>query len=640
MKQKPNMQRWLQATGLALIMAGSVGFSQTLPSTNLVVAQFDTASDPFSQVYVWWGGPVLTQEWDGTQNNPTTLAPNNPGSGSLKLTADWTLVDSTGGPQPQLMLLNALSGVEWNQSITASGYYYDFNFDIKLDPASAKTAAGDFGHISAFVTDSGWNRIQIWDSPAYTNSGWTHVHGYIDPAAAGADTITGFALNWPWQTAGNLGAITGVQTFWIDNLILNTNLTKPLQPPTLGIKPAPLPNPGLNISSVGSAQYDRNNIATVADEAWVGSSTPVTYSLTISKYPDSKTYSSYQTHIFLTSSPGTESAPDWNEANVMWLDIENHSDGTATGNFRYKTNQPGANAMYFSSGALGSVTSTNGALGTWSMTWDHDTNVTVTAPGGATFSTNFTADVVALFSSPLTAYFGAQPNTTADIGQVVVLSNVKVTGTANPINDNFTSPTLDANTWVVRASQPANVFMPSSDDAYIVNWTLPDLHFSLEMAASITGPWSDTGLTNTSTIGATKSVTIPKTILPAGRSAFFRMVKPVATKLQVLMPGETAAPGTANGKTGTPTAQQAGVNFDVTVNAVDGNWNIVNYVTDTVSITSSDSGAALPPAAALAKGTGTFSVAFGSAGNYTVTATDDSDANKKAGTSSSTTVNP
>jgi len=41
----------------------------------------------------------------------------------------------------------------------------------------------------------------------------------------------------------------------------------------------------------------------------------------------------------------------------------------------------------------------------------------------------------------------------------------------------------------------------------------------------------------------------------------------VFAKLQVLVPGESAAPGTVNGKTGTPTAQTAGTAFTVTVNA-------------------------------------------------------------------------
>src|SRR5207237_7771214 len=54
-------------------------------------------------------------------------------------------------------------------------------------------------------------------------------------------------------------------------------------------------------------------------------------------------------------------------------------------------------------------------------------------------------------------------------------------------------------------------------------------------------------------------------------------------KLLLLVPGETAAPGTANGKTGTPTSRTAGTAFNVTVIAVDANWNVVNNVVDTVA---------------------------------------------------------
>src|SRR6185295_13994533 len=59
-------------------------------------------------------------------------------------------------------------------------------------------------------------------------------------------------------------------------------------------------------------------------------------------------------------------------------------------------------------------------------------------------------------------------------------------------------------------------------------------------------------------------------------------------KLQVLVPGETAAPGSATGRSGTPAAQAAGTAFNVTANAVDANWNLVSS-THTVRITSSDS---------------------------------------------------
>src|SRR5512146_96681 len=41
------------------------------------------------------------------------------------------------------------------------------------------------------------------------------------------------------------------------------------------------------------------------------------------------------------------------------------------------------------------------------------------------------------------------------------------------------------------------------------------------------------------------------------------------THLQILLPGETAAPGTSTGKMGTPRDQTAGVPFDVRVRACD-----------------------------------------------------------------------
>jgi hypothetical protein len=110
------------------------------------------------------------------------------------------------------------------------------------------------------------------------------------------------------------------------------------------------------------------------------------------------------------------------------------------------------------------------------------------------------------------------------------------------------------------------------------------------------------------------------------------------SKLQVLVPGETAAPGTATGKTGTPTAQTVGTAFNITVNAVDPNWNVVSSIHN-VGITSSSAGATLPANADLVAGTLTFSVTLNSAGSQTVTATDLTDGTKTPNTSSAITAN-
>jgi hypothetical protein len=97
------------------------------------------------------------------------------------------------------------------------------------------------------------------------------------------------------------------------------------------------------------------------------------------------------------------------------------------------------------------------------------------------------------------------------------------------------------------------------------------------------------------------------------------------TQLQVLLPGETAAPGTASGKTGSPKAQTAGVPFFVTVNACDATWNTVPSVTHSIRILSSDASASLPAAAQLVAGTGTYLVILNADGNFSIYAHDQSD---------------
>jgi hypothetical protein len=61
-------------------------------------------------------------------------------------------------------------------------------------------------------------------------------------------------------------------------------------------------------------------------------------------------------------------------------------------------------------------------------------------------------------------------------------------------------------------------------------------------------------------------------------------------KLQTLVPGETAVPGTVAGKTGAASGQLQGVPFNITIRAVDSFWNIVS-TTDSVGITSDDASA-------------------------------------------------
>src|SRR5205823_13028155 len=79
----------------------------------------------------------------------------------------------------------------------------------------------------------------------------------------------------------------------------------------------------------------------------------------------------------------------------------------------------------------------------------------------------------------------------------------------------------------------------------------------------------------------TRTVTAPDAAaaLTANTSASVTVNAGASVKLQLLVPGEPAAPGTATGKTGSPTAETAGTSYSVTVNAVDANWNVGSTLT-------------------------------------------------------------
>lgn len=110
------------------------------------------------------------------------------------------------------------------------------------------------------------------------------------------------------------------------------------------------------------------------------------------------------------------------------------------------------------------------------------------------------------------------------------------------------------------------------------------------------------------------------------------------SKLLVLLPGENAAPGTFTGKTGAPVSQTAGVPFSVRVLACDESYNLLASITHTISLSSSDASAALPPNAQLSSGEAELSVTMNAAGSFTVTASDESDQTIPDATSSFVSV--
>jgi hypothetical protein len=110
------------------------------------------------------------------------------------------------------------------------------------------------------------------------------------------------------------------------------------------------------------------------------------------------------------------------------------------------------------------------------------------------------------------------------------------------------------------------------------------------------------------------------------------------TRLQVLLPGETLAPGSPSGKTGAPETQTAGIPFTVTVVACDASWNRVMSITHIVSLSSTDESATLPGNAQLVGGEVELTVTMNAGGSFTVSAADETDPTIPEATSSYVTV--
>jgi hypothetical protein len=639
--------QWLRSVlaGLALAAANSFSQAQTMVNPNT----FDTGIGSWT---VWASTPGIVLMVDYTLD-----AANDPNSGSLRCEIPFT-----GAGIGQFMTFGTLGNrYAWDDSvvINAVGAYTNLVFDIRVDPTTAPTihhdnyGALEVGLVMKVGTAWSTNRLNTYTIPL-TATNWTSAVIPIDQTTVDLDKVTGVYFSmWPH------GAYTNTMVFNVDNLWLQPMPTNapPNPPPIMSLQKA---IPGLNLIAAGNDQSDRQNIRTVRPEySWVGKgSAPVSYAFTVKAFPGTN-HPNFEVHNYLipvpydpASGPGTidpGSAPDWGQTNCIFMELQNKADGSATYTFRWKTNSiPDGNGTYYSS-PLAAIRDPNGPIGTWTLSFVNDTHVTMTSPSGSSTNFEFSADKLAGYvdatgaALPLYYYLGAKPQETINRGLSAVISRVSIQGAGTKIDDTFSNASgLDASIWELAANHASAVQVLAPNALYWVNWTLPDAGFALQTNAVVTGTnWNENGAaTLQSTAG--KSVLISSGDLPGLNQGFFRLIKRPFAKLQVLMPGETNAPGTATGKIGTPDPQTvSGGPFNVVVNAVDESWHIIKLApNDLVTITSSDSTAALPADAALVSGTRTFSVAFGSEGNFTVTATDATDSTKQANTGTSTKVNP
>ncbi len=231
------------------------------------------------------------------------------------------------------------------------------------------------------------------------------------------------------------------------------------------------------------------------------------------------TPSTYQVHMFIAPGPNTglPIAPDWNETNCIFVQIQMGQNGQAMAAVRYKTNYPNSNGgtniiayqtnadctvtaladNYF--GACVLATITNGpVLGTWSLTFHDNSHATFSGPGGSTNFTIPTAVLNAMFANydgNTLLYFGADPNSTNGIGRKAVLSRVVVSNQtfSTIIDDNFAAPALNTEIWSISADLADGVFVVPAGSKGWLTWTLPDTGFRLQSSPTATDlrAWSE-----------------------------------------------------------------------------------------------------------------------------------------------------
>jgi hypothetical protein len=500
-------------------------------SEDLVVNAFNDAAEA-GQWTRWWGSAPQTYEYDSSVD-----AEGQSNSGALKITIGYDLAQYGGDNQ------FAAQG-QIGETVDAT-HYASLSMDVRFDPGSpTRPTLGDFGYLEYGLIPSDYSQVWLGGvAVASTNSGWTHIVAPIDPGTAKIDQTVGVVLKmWAGDTGNN--QLTGNTVLWVDNVKL-VAATNALPPPTMAIQPVV---PGLRLTASDPAQqYQRQNVRTLASDAagmatyysWVTAGAPVTYSVTVKSFPDAA-HSGFQLQVLLVSESAmpygpNDNAVDWNATNAVFVQIANNADGTATGRFMYKTNQPSGNSMFWNTdstnGAVGTLAmiSDPSPLGTWSVTFNNNTDITLTTPSGSSTNCSMPSAAAALFADQdyaLDAYIGIQPNTTDNIGQSAILSRIQISGAPTPLDDTFSGASLDTDLWQIVAQDPTGILQVPPNSVYYLSWAAPATGFSLQVAPTLgKGSWMDSGLTNIFQVGTHKVVLIPSSGLPSANTGYFRLIK-------------------------------------------------------------------------------------------------------------------
>jgi len=482
--QKSTMRPGLVSALAGFALCAAVFSAPMASAQDLIVDSFADASSVSTGNtpgldWVNYRGYNVTVTWDSTQTSP-----GNPNSGAMYVTVAWP-----GPSDPNYT--TAWTDMQFGFSTAGtfnSSNYIAFDCDIKVDVTNSyKALDGSYGAIELIVNNP-WHNVVGWAQLAATN-GWQHFTGFFSSIPGGnySEAIVGLIS----QTTGTL---TNTVSYWIDNIRFTGVPTVNTNRPALSLGKAP--PAGLTcVCSQGGGTYQRQIIETVKNGySWntaTAISNTTTYSMTIASFPGTN-YPGFADQMFLVPQAGMKGTSqddniDWDSADVVALYVGINPDGTAKGTFQYKVNQ----ASSWNTSLVVTKICPSGPLGRWTLAFNNNTNVTLTAPDNTSTNFSIAATDATIFQDPLFVYLGDQPNVNANIGQSSTFSRFTITGAANSIDDNFVSNgtpgqpyLLDPTIWANdTAADSLGIFITSPDAKYWVTWPTPDAGFTNVFAA-------------------------------------------------------------------------------------------------------------------------------------------------------------
>jgi hypothetical protein len=593
MKQNSTPKQWLATAVTGLALAFSAGTSWAAPDQ--ILGTFD---NDLTGYFVWgrgWGNHTV--EWNANGNPGGCLVAHG-------------LLESTNSDTPVCVYAVNAGNPWWHPSPTFDfTQYRAIEFDIKWNNDPANIPLNDFNYPTgdpASWADSGLligalgtndaNNIVLTNMPipAAAAGAWVHVTIPIDRTKPGlGDTYGVWIRKWicnppanpgDWQT-GHVITNSGNYEFFVDNVVLIGD--DPLPNPTMS-PPVPA-TAGMNFIAASAQQYDRQEIRTVATNySWIGASGPVTYSVDVAKLGDNSAPGTLFFHWVPGGADPNANDSDWHEPHVLMWSIGNNVDGTAWSSLRYKTNAPNDNGNMYGSGNLGGPGSATGK-GTWSITFDGNTTATMTSPDGTTLTANLPPEVITIFQTRpgMQVNIGQVPNNgPTPAGQKSVITGARFTGTPSTIDSNFLPADVDTNIWRAFPNGPNGVKWVPSTSPFWLSWSLPANGFSLQSKAALgAGLWNDPTPWGFD-VGGKHHVLLSAADIPSQNGGYFRLIKRAASRLLILLPGETNAPNTVTGKIGTPTVTNSAI-FTVQVLSTDDTFHPVSVSGPEISLSCS-----------------------------------------------------